>query len=489
MKTKKLIALTMSAVMMASLAGCGGSTQTTEQGTEAGGNTAEATEGTTTAGEAAENAAATLDTGAVPTYHDVVLGETGKDITTTIKFIHHKTDRDATAGGDGKIQEYIAAFNQDYPNITVETEAVTDYAEDALLRLSTGDWGDIMFIPAVEKKDLQTYFQPMGTVEELSQDVNFVNNWLYEGIAYGVSFSGNAQGIVYNKRIFEEAGVKEIPKSADEFVAALQLIKDNTDAIPLYTNYAAGWTMGAWDAYVGIVSDGDDTFFNQKFVHTANPFENHNDGTGIYGLYNILYQAVEKGLTEEDYSTTDWEGCKGMINKGDIGCMVLGSWAFPQMVEAGDQGADIGYMPFPISVNGKNYVNAAGDYNYAINVNASDDNKTASMVFIKWMTEKSGWGFDEGGFTVAKDGKNPDMYSSFEGCEILSEQVALPGEEDYLNEMNSESELNFNKDGNAKIQQIIEHASNQDMTFDEIMAEWTQKWNDAQESCDIEVLY
>ena len=45
----------------------------------------------------------------------------------------------------------IAEFNKDYPNITVEAEAVTDYAEDALLRLTTGDWGDIMLIPAVDK--------------------------------------------------------------------------------------------------------------------------------------------------------------------------------------------------------------------------------------------------------------------------------------------------------------------------------------------------
>lgn len=485
MKKKRVIALSMSVMLVASMVGCGSTPQAENGQAEAG---TEVTAGADSS-QAETEANQQLSTGSVPTYHEVVLGETGTDITTTIKFIHHKTDRDATSGGDGKIQEYIAAFNQDYPNITVETEAVTTYAEDALLRLSTGEWGDIMFIPAVEKKDLQTYFQPMGTVEELSQDVNFVNNWLYDDIAYGVSYTGNAQGVVYNKRIFEEAGITELPKTADEFVEDLKLIHDNTDAIPLYTNYAAGWTMGAWDAYIGIVSDGDDTFFNQKFVHTANPFENHGDGTGVYGLYNILYQAVEQGLTEDDYSTTDWEGCKGMINRGEIGCMVLGSWAFAQMVEAGDQGADIGYMPFPISVNGKQYVNAAGDYNYGINVNASDDNKTASMIFVKWMTEKSGWGFDEGGFTVAKDGVNPDMYSSFDGCEILSEQVALPGEEDYLNEMNAETELNFNKDGNLKVQQIIEHASNKDMTFDEIMEEWTKKWNDAQQECEMEVFY
>ena len=53
--------------------------------------------------------------------------------------------------------------------------------------------------------------------------------------------------------------------------------------------------------------------------------------------------------------------------------------------------------------------------------------------------------------------------------------------------MNSESELNVSNGGNDKIQAIIEHAANGDMSFDDIMAEWNQKWSDAQESLGIEV--
>lgn len=484
---KKLLSVLLATAMVATvLAGCSKTEETAAPAEEATEEEAPAEDAAPAEEEApAEDAAAT----GVPTYSEVVLGETGADITTTIKWIHHKTDRDSTAGGDGKIQEYIAAFNEEYPNITVETEAITDYHEDSLLRLSTGDWGDIMFIPAVEKVDLPTYFQPFDSVDTLSKEVNFVNNWLYDGTAYGVAYMGNAQGIVYNKRIFEEAGVTELPKTAEDFMAALQAVKDNTDAIPLYTNYAAGWTMGAWDAYVGIVTSGKDTYINQEFVHTAEPFKDNGDGAGIYSLYKILYDAAANGLIEDDYTTTDWEGCKGMINRGEIGCMVLGSWAFAQMVEAGDQGADIGYMPFPISVDGTQYVNAGGDFNYGINVNSSDDNKTASMVFIKWMTEKSGWCFDEGGFTVAIDGENPDMYASFDGCTVLSDQTALPGEEDFLNLCNADSELNFNSGGDAKVQSLVEHGANGDMTFDEIMADWTAKWNEAQEANDIEILY
>jgi ABC-type glycerol-3-phosphate transport system substrate-binding protein len=299
----------------------------------------------------------------------------------------------------------------------------------------------------------------------------------------------NAQGLLYNKKVFEDAGITELPTTPDEFVADLQLIKDKTDAIPLYTNYAAGWTMGAWDAYVGIVSNGDNTYMNQKLVHTAEPFTDPGDGTGAYNVYKILYDACAGGLIEDDYTTTDWEGCKGMMNRGEIGTMVLGSWAFAQMQEAGDTPENVGYMPFPITVGGKQYVCAGGDYNYCINVNSSDENKLASLVFVKWMVEKSNWCYNEGGYTVVKGGQNPDMYAAFDGCEVLSDQPSLTGEETFLNDMNSESELSINAGGNDKVQRIVEAGATGSESFDDIMADWNEKWQEAQEELGIEVLY
>ncbi len=487
MNKGKVLSLLTATAMVASTLGCGASADTAD---------------TTQAQPQAETKTETADTTATETKTEVAPAETEaapagelsyttlnlddyKDLTASIKFLHHKTDRQA----DGTMDAMIAEFNKEFPNITVTTEAVTDYAEDSLLRLSTGDWGDIMFIPAVDKSDLGTYFMPLDTLDNLSQQLNFVDNWQFDNICYGIPYMANAQGVLYNKKVFSDAGITALPKTPDEFIADLKLVKEKTDAIPLYTNYAAGWTMGAWDAYIGTVTNGDNTYINQKFVHTADPFANPGDGTGAYNLYKILYDACADGLIEDDYTTTDWEGCKGMLNRGEIATMVLGSWAYAQMQEAGDTPENVGYMPFPMTVGGKQYVNAGGDYNYAINVNSSDDNKAASLVFIKWMVEKSNWCYNEGGYTVVKGGKNPDMYAAFDGCEVLSDQPALAGEETFLNDMNSESELSFNAGGNDKVQRIVEAGATGSESFDDIMASWASKWQAAQEELGIEVKY
>ena len=344
-----------------------------------------------------------------------------------------------------------------------------------------------MMIPAVDKSDLSTYFLPYGDLDTMKQQINYSTAWEYKKVVYGVPSTATAQGIVYNKKVFAAAGITTLPKTPDEFIKDLQAIKDKTDATPLYTNYAAGWTMGAWDAYVGSVSTGDNTYMNQKLVHTANPFKDYGDETHANAVYKVLYDAVNKKLTEDDYSTTDWEGSKTLMNQGKIGCMVLGSWAFPQMQAAGSNADDIGYMAFPITVNGKQYTSAGADYSYGINKSSSKENQEASMVFVKWMTEKSGFSYNEDGLPVAKDIKDTKL--DFKDVTILEDEPALTGEEDLLNKMNSTSELNINNGGNDKLQAIVEHAANGDESFSDIMNDWNKKWSDAQSTNSVKVEY
>ena len=475
MKMKKFLALALAATMAASLAGCGSTA--TDTSTD---DTSDGTDSTADSGEAE---------GDLISYADLKLGEDCTDLTATITLFNNRTDLDSDDYTGTTWDEYVAAFNEMYPNITVEVSTDTNYADSALLRLQGGDWGDIMMIPAVDKGDLSSYFMSYGDVDTMGEQVRFASEQAYDGQVYGVASTGTAQGIVYNKKVFEDAGITELPKTPEEFLAALQAIKDsNSDIIPLYTNYAAGWTMGAWDAYIGGSATGDSTFFNQKMVHTSNPFSDPGDGSGAYNVYKILYDAVANGLTEDDYTTTDWEGCKGMINNGQIGCMVLGSWAYSQMRDAGDNGDDIGYMAFPITVDGKQYASSGPDYSYGINADIDDTQKQASIIFVKWMTEESGFSYNESGVPIALDDDNwPELYDAFDGIDLVSNDPAIAGEEDLLNTLNADSELNFNNGGDLKVQELIEHAANGDESYDDIIADWNSRWSDAQEANGVEI--
>jgi ABC-type glycerol-3-phosphate transport system substrate-binding protein len=423
-------------------------------------------------------------------YADVELGKSYTDVTATIKLLTPRTDLLQDGYSGTTWAQYLAEFNKMYPNIKVDIEGITDYASTALLRLQGGDWGDVMMIPAVDKKDLGTYFLSLGDVAAVSKQVKFADQWAYDGQVYGIPSTGNAQGILYNKKVFAAAGITSIPKTPDEFIADLKLIKEKTTAIPLYTNYAAGWTMGAWDAYLGGSATGDANYMNNVLLHEKDPFANKGDGTHAYAVYKVLYDAANQHLIEDDYMTTDWEGCKGMINRGEIGTMVLGSWAFTQMQGAGPNPDDIGYMSFPITINGKQFASAGPDYNYGINKNATPDNQKAALVFVKWMTEKSGFAYNEGGIPIgANDNNYPAVYKAFSDNNVafVADAPAAAGEADLLNKLNADSELNINAGGNTKVQQIIEHGAKNDKSFDDIMADWNAAWAKAQQTENVAV--
>ena len=184
MKLKRLMALGMAAVMTMSLTACGGSGDSASTNNDAAADTTTKTETTAdTAETTADTSAADTEEGGL-SYASIKLGEDYTDITTTIKFMHHKTDREE----DGTIQKYIDEFNKVYPNITVEHEGITDYAETALLRLPTGDCGDVMFIPAIDMVDRETYFLPYGSVAEMSELVNFADQLKYHDQCYGSGY-------------------------------------------------------------------------------------------------------------------------------------------------------------------------------------------------------------------------------------------------------------------------------------------------------------
>lgn len=477
---KAAIAAGLTGAMVVSMTACGDSS---------GENTTSKSEATSKSESSVSTSGSETDDKEL-SYANIELGTDYKDLKAEIKLLTNRTDMlDSDYAGKGWA-EYLEAFNEEYPDIKVNVEGITDYAEDSLLRLQGGDWGDIMMIPEVDKSDLSTYFLSYGDLDSVSEQLKYPTRWLYDGQVYGVPCTAVGRGIVYNKKVFEAAGITETPKTTEDFLEALKAIKEKTDAIPLYTNYAAGWTMGAWDDYIGITATADATYKNQVLAHTADPFADPGDGTHAYNVYKVLFDAVEGGLTEEDYTTTDWEGSKGMLNNGEIGCMVLGSWAYPQMQQAGPNSADIGYMTFPMSIDGKQYSPADPDYCFGINVDADEDHQAASMVFVKWMTEKSGYSYNEGGLPLAVgDEKYPEVYDDFiaNGVEFIADEPAVNGEEDLLNTLNADSELMVGAGGNDKIQELIEHAANKDMSFEDVMKEWNQKWSDAQEANDVEI--
>ena len=75
-------------------------------------------------------------------------------------------------------------------------------------RISSSNWGDICMIPTtILLPDLNMYFHPMCALSEIESDYNFATNRAYDGQVYGIPSTGNAQGIIYNKKVAEARAI------------------------------------------------------------------------------------------------------------------------------------------------------------------------------------------------------------------------------------------------------------------------------------------
>jgi raffinose/stachyose/melibiose transport system substrate-binding protein len=382
---------------------------------------------------------------------------------------------------DGTLDEYAERFTEANPGITVEFEGITDYEGEVRTRMNTDDYGDVLgIVGSVTPQQLPDFFEPLGSLDELSETYRFLNDKSYEGMAYGIPVNGNTNGFVYNKRVWEEAGVTDLPTTPEEFLDDLQAIEDTTDAIPLYTNYAAGWTVTQWEAHRGEISADPD--YVNSLVETDAPWT---EGSDHHVIDSLLWDVVEQGLTEEDPTTTDWEASKGMLGRGEVATMVLGSWAISQMQDAADDPADIGYMPFPYQVDGRWHASVGGDFNQAINVNS--EHKEEARAWIDWFNAESGYAESQGGLSPLIDGPTPDTLADFEALGddlVYIEQNPAPTErQGLLEEIDKAAEIGLGQDIYRK--RIIDAARGQGgETKEEVFEDLNTRWAEARASVD-----
>lgn len=377
---------------------------------------------------------------------------------------------------DGTFDTYVEEFKKKYPEVTdVKVEGVKDYEGTVKTRMNTDDYGDVLAIPgSVTPDQFGDFFEPLGDLAEMQKEYNWLNDKSFEGKSYGIPVVGNVQGILYNKRVWDEAGVTEFPTTPQEFLDDLQAIKDKGVAkvAPLYTNYKDGWTLSQWDGWRGAVTADPDAL--NKMAQTDTPWTDDSD----YGVIDgTIFDAVAEGLTEADPTTTDWEGSKRQIGVGDIATMVLGSWAIPQMAAAaeaaGADPTDIAYMPTPVQVDGKFHTVAGGDYNLGINVHSK--NKATARAWIDWFNHDSGYSESQVGLSPLADGPVPDALKSFmDSVELITMNPAPEGKESLFADIDTASGI-VTTDPKYRLQ-IIDDARSGDRTKEQIFDDLNSKW-------------
>lgn len=312
-----------------------------------------------------------------------------------------------------KYQEYKKEFEAQYPGTEVEYKIVPNFEIAGYNSIISGNAGDVVMIPEKMTKDeIKEYFIPFGSTEEIGQRYReqYIHRMDYDGVVYGIPEYIMPQGIAYNKRVLEYSGIVELPTTPDEFIDMLITIKkENKGIIPFYIKYDSldDWQMHAWGSVAG---DGD--YHYNGMVMETNPFSKDSPN---YIIHRLLYDIEYERLSQQN--ALRYVNAKGMLNRGQIACMLVDWNELSSLQNADTNPDDIGYMPFPYNIDGEQY--ATAKYGYCYGIPLTSENKTTAEAFVNYMIKKSGYATSEGAISLKKKASKPTLLNDFSGVTLV----------------------------------------------------------------------
>lgn len=316
------------------------------------------------------------------------------------------------------LEPYLKKFQEKYPRVSLKYETRSNYDSEISkeLDLNTVEQ-DVITIPSsFPAGKLYNHFLKYDDLSEMQKHYKYMslsaNN---KNVVYGVPAYMRVYGFIYNKRIFREAGIQSLPESPSKFIDCLHDIDTRTNAIPLYVDLTDNSSLKTWCVFPFIEMTGDASYKYNRFLYTRNPFS---EGQNIFKVYNMLYYAVKRGYTEPEPKTGSFRQACTMLNSGKAALLAGDSEMLQNVIDAGKNGDDIGFMPFPNRVNGVQYSTISAGPQYGININTQ--NPKASKAFVKFMIDESGLAEDTANVSVKKTSPLGKYFENFTGSVITS---------------------------------------------------------------------
>lgn len=278
----------------------------------------------------------------------------------------------ASGGNEETLQKMYEAFHEEYPNITVNIETIgyNDYFTQMQVRVAGGT------APDCYELNIENFaaYTNKGVLAELTGiDVSgynetALNAFAVNGKQYGVPGNFSNVVLIYNKDLFDQAGVSYPTNdwTWDDAMEACNTISALGDDIyGIYQPITFNEFFKVAAQYGGSVLNVDKTEF------TINSEENLKAATMMISkVTDTNVQPTEAQMG----GMGDWD----LFESGRLGMIPTGIWAFNTFADACNFNWDICVEPGGIQ-------KATHFFSNALVVNAASDKKEAAATWINWL--------------------------------------------------------------------------------------------------------
>ncbi|GKX32257.1 putative ABC transporter extracellular-binding protein YurO [Vallitalea longa] len=252
--------------------------------------------------------------------------------TVTLSFIHN-LDPEVEAGGAAALRNAIEELKVSHPEIIIKEEVLSHDGYDKKIKaLAAGNEMPDLF---QVKGSMVDTFISNGIISDINADLDADPEWkdgfltgsfaafTRDSKIYAVPQSSKSTSVVfYNESIFNEVGIKEFPKTWDEFTSAIKALKDAG-----YTPISLG-NKGKWVAESCILSTLGDRFTGVEWFESI---KNH-DGAKFtdpefVSALTTFQELAKMGAFNTDMNSIDNMQQKTPYYNGKAAMFIEGAWA------------------------------------------------------------------------------------------------------------------------------------------------------------------
>ncbi|WP_239004846.1 ABC transporter substrate-binding protein [Paenibacillus tepidiphilus] len=352
-RTKKRTGTLVLAMLLAVLAGCGsnnGANNDVNNGANSGG----------------ENASASAPTSSTP--------DSGKKVTLTMMVSGTK----APDGQDFALDIMPKLVQEKFPNVTLETSKLPDeqYFTSIRTKLASGKGPDIFWVfPRnaslgvldMAKAGYAADLSDLTFWDKISQGAK--DDMSYEGKPYGIAGGLDYLGVYYNKELFTQAGITEMPQDWPAFLEACQKLKDAgitpislADKDPWFLQFGM-YQIAANEVYPDEMDfdtklqAGEKSLTDPKWVDTISKMKE------LYDKGFVIKNSLGLGSAQAAQQFVD----------GKAAMIFDGTWDYATMTAKGAAEFTRGFFSLPANEPGQpTYVSAATAAGFALNAKSEN---------------------------------------------------------------------------------------------------------------------
>jgi len=301
-------------------------------------------------------------------------------------------------------QELITKFNQTYPNVKINYQSVpfgdaqNKFKTAAAAKSGAPDIlrAEVAWVP--EFASLGYLYSLDGSDLLADKDDYFttpLSSDQFNGKTYGVPQVTDSLALLYNKKIFADAGIAAAPKSWAEVKTAAATIKSKTGADGLFIN-AGGYFLLPF-----IYGEGGD------LVDTASKKIVVNSDQNVAGI-KVAQDLVNSGAAVKPPANDSYGTMMTLFKEQKVAMIINGPWEVNNIKTAPTFGglANLGVAAVPA---GSARAGApVGGHNYVIWSGVPQEKTAAAVAFVKFMNSA-----DSQAFIADKLGLLPTRKSTY----------------------------------------------------------------------------